>query len=378
MPTYQNEIQAATSPALTLAIANMRPARRRRRRQRNARRGNKAPRNKRPQQQRPNRRKQQPPISECIAHYASALVDPVNTPAGACIPYGFPLPSQRCKIFQRGTFTCSTTGQGYVLCRPSIVNDAQAILSTTVLSVGTSATQLNAFTNLASTNTAQLPFSTAQMTGNYKEGRVVAYGLRVRYYGTEANRNGTVLLLEDVNHITLATSTYGTFSSQINGLSQRPTPDGKWQEVFCSGPVANSEVTFLDQAAFGASPTTSFHLCAYANGLPGDTYEFEFYEHAEFSGTGISGAQATHIDPTGYARVVEATKDASLTQPLSSRTSVEAFSNFLSAAGTTATAILNTASHYGASISPMLLQALQYLPPQQPFKQKSLGYVEEM
>jgi hypothetical protein len=289
----------------------------------------------------------------CLIHYASALIDPVNTPAGACVPYGFPLPSQRVKVFLRGTMNLGTTGQGFVVYSPDTANNYQCGSVTTSASVGTNSTLLNAFTNLGPLSLTQLPYSQAQLN-KFIQSRIVAAGLRIRYAGTETNRNGYVTMIEDPNHQDLASQSYNQFESQINAQNERPQPDGSWHEVNFSGPVKNSEVEFESWT----NQSVNNYMVAYVNGNPGDLYEVEIYEHAEYAGDAISGAVTTHIDPQGYGHVVEATKAASMSQPLSTSTGVEAFKTFASLAGSSIKSVINLDPTVVTSVLSPVLKAM--------------------
>jgi len=344
----QNQLQAATNRSLSLAalaestlIRRNKPSKRRNNRQRTKKASN---------------------IHSCVIHYASALADPVNTPAGACIPYGFPLPSQRCKEFIRGTLALGTTGQGFLLANPVISNNAAAVLTTTNTSVGTASTVLGSFTGLVTSFIPNLPYSNSQLNSVIApmEGRMVSCGIRVRYSGTENNRNGTQYGYEDPNHATLGSSTPNNLLVNPQMRAQRPQPDGSWFEVFSSGPVANSEVTFAAQSAF---PNPSY-LLIYINGLAGDTYDWEYYIHVEYAGVIATGTIPTHLDTNGYAAVTEAAKNTALTQPLSSNVSKAMFEVLTKTLSSTIPAVLNIdSSTLSTVLSPVLMTTLKNVAP---------------
>jgi len=298
---------------------------------------------------------------ECIVHYASALMDPVNTPQGACIPYGFPIPSQRVKVFARGNLQLGTTGVGFCAAGPQLAKDNAAVTYTLTGSVGTMTTALSSFTGLGTQSLGQLPYSDSNLNSgqNPKEGRVVSLGLRVRYAGTESGRNGTVIMVEETNHANLMVAQPTNIVANISALSQRPAPDGSWAYVFYSGPVNQTETTFANSVA------TVYILAAIIQGQKDDLWEWEVYEHVEYAGNAISGAVATHIDPQGYAHVVEAAKDAAITQPLAPSTSYESFLSFLQAAGSTAASVISgiPSGTLNQILSPVLRQALQTMRP---------------
>jgi hypothetical protein len=292
---------------------------------------------------------------ECSLAYASALADPEYSPAGACIPYGFPVPSQRCKVFLRTQFTIGTGGSGYALFNPVISNDDRCLFVTTPFSTGTISTALINFVSLGVVTMSRLPYSAAQMNNAAApiEGRMVSAVLKARYLGTEANRNGAVLALEDANHVDLTLSSYTAFSSALNGLNERPQPNGSWHEVKYSGPVAQNEVTFLNQSNFSRPP----FMVIYARGNPGDVFDCEVYMHVEYSGTNVTETLSTQIDTEGYSTVTSTFKNLSAAAPIASN-AVTAFAEYLTASGTSLPRLI---AHYTLPtlmkyISPPLLR----------------------
>lgn len=297
-----------------------------------------------------------PKVSECGLHYASALADPVNTPVGACIPYGYPIPSQKIKTFTRGTFQVGTLGVGFILVRPPLAKD----VSGGSLSFTTSASVF-AITDTFSTATVaiavvdKLPFTSAQMTSTATPvaGRMVASELRIRYAGTEANRNGIVTSLEEPDHRDLNVLTANTFVAYTPSLNERPPPDGEWHSVKWSGPVTAAEIDFQAFASFRANYSMGFVV----RGLPSDLYEWEYHLHNEYAGTPVNGMTPSHIDATAYGKVVETYKAITSNGPLNNDTAPSAFSNFVRSAGST---ISNLVTQYGipmlaGMISPALI-----------------------
>jgi hypothetical protein len=272
-------------------------------------------------------------ISECGLMYASALADPANTPVGACIPFGFPIPSQKIKTFSRGTFALGTTGFGFAVAKPILANDSGNVLVTSSTSVGGSTTLLSAFTNTVANATTKLPFNTAQMADsqNPVAGRTVAMEIRVRYAGTEQGRNGIVSSLEEPDHRDLKGISPATFSSYTSSLNERPPPDGSWHSVKWSGPVSSSELNYVTTAYFLNLHPIGFSI----QGVAGDLYEWEFYIHNEYTGTVVNGMTPSHADSDAYTKVVETYKSITSNSPLNNDSAPTAFSEFVSSAGST-------------------------------------------
>lgn len=276
-------------------------------------------------------------VSHCALSYASALADPIGTPTGACIPFGFPLPSQKVKVSARGTFNLGTTGVGYAQWNPAFTNDTVAVITTQATSVGTVGTSPTSFTNLVNTNLIKNVFTTAQMTNSVNPigGRIVSGLLRIRYAGTEANRNGIVTTFEEPSHRNMTSTPISTIISSQQTLNERPPPDGAWHSVFYSGPAGQGEINFASTT--GITPGAYW---AIVQGIANDLYEWEIYQHLEFNGALVIAASASSIDANGYALAVDAMKSISSIVPLSESNSFSAFSTFLKSAGTTMKSVI--------------------------------------
>jgi hypothetical protein len=267
----------------------------------------------------------------CVAHYASALADPEGTPAGACVPFGFPTPTQRIKNMLRGTMRLGTTGQGYVYCNMPIANNATAIQATTVTSVGTASTALDSFTNTLGFNAVKLPYTAGQLNTT-NTGRVVSQVLKVRYTGTEAGRNGVVTTIEQPTTTTtrLNVANGNTILQMTSSLNERPSPTGEWHVVKYTGPSTPPQASLQPSSLWD---TYLAQLVVFVNGVAGDSYEWEFFGHYEFNGQDVAGTEVSHADPGMFAKVVEAFKDITTGSPLNDTNAKGGFVNFMREAG---------------------------------------------
>lgn len=260
-----------------------------------------------------------PKVEMCTAEYASALLDPEHTPAGVCIPAGFPLPSQKIKSTCRGTFALGTTGQGHLIFNLQATNDGIAVTATGATSVGTDATVISAFTNLATTSFSNLPYSTAQIvTSTSVAARVVAACIKIRYSGREDGRNGIISMLEDPDSHSVNGLTGTQFKAQTNTMSARPAADESWAQINYSGPTKPSDVEFLNVAQPTSNGVAAFTSAIgfYINGAALDTYEFEGWIHLEYIGSPTSGRTPSHSDTEGYGKVLAAVKSVTADQSL--------------------------------------------------------------
>jgi hypothetical protein len=348
-PNHAPARQGATNPALALALVNSK----KRKAPKQSNKGAKRQKQSNPIKNNP-QYAMQPAykhISECALMYASALCDPEGTSEGACVPYGFPTPSMKQKVFSRGTLQLGTTGQGYITFLPTVTNDNSAIVTSTSTSVGTAATALNAFTNQQLVILPKLMFGAADVvTSKRVAARFVAGGIKIRYSGTEANRNGTMTALEEPNHLDVATLSGTQIRGYVNSFVERPDPLGAFYSIASSGPVTALETQFQNVAQPYTCP-----IAIFIDGLAGDKYEWEVYEHVEYVGQNVPGVSASHADPVAYAQIIDTTKAVTVSEPLSDKNAPSAFRKFLSIAGTT---IGNVIKSHGPDVIGMISNAL--------------------
>lgn len=251
-------------------------------------------------------------VPSCTKLYAASLVDPSGISSkGACLPAGFPMPSQKLRVFSRGFMATGTTGDGVIMWRPTLVSDQAATFSTIATSVGTAATLFSAFTLPVSTAISKIPYTSAQVTGGQVEGRLVSGCIRVRYAGTEDARSGVVSLFEDPDHIDVSGLSANTMSLFDSCGKQRVYGDGAWHQINWSGPCKQNEQEYVQTAFF----TTGYVLAISINGTTSSTgvlapasFEWECWENLEFLGRDVIGKTNNTLDPQGTSHVIGETK----------------------------------------------------------------------
>lgn len=282
-------------------------------------------------------------IPECSVHYIQALFDPFDTPAGVCIPAdSFPLPSQKVKSFQRGTFNLGTTGYGFIAVAPAPWSDVSIAWTSTDLSVGNASTIATAYTNIGLGANTKLPFNfvTDALANKSVQARVVAAGLRIRYSGTEDNRQGLYVAHEDQDLGTTIDKSYNDVRDINQSASARPSGDGTWDQTVCySGPSNPGNVEFTqfkyplsnnldnnDPASFGTWP-----MIIYCQGGAAQAIEFEICTHIEYIGSKVQGKTKSHADSVTYGKVLETVKDVSAIKPIAPKEGPSAFQRFIGA-----------------------------------------------
>jgi hypothetical protein len=191
--------------------------------------------------------------------------------------------------------------------------------------------------------------------------------MRIRYAGTEANRNGSVTCLESPQHLTISGATITEIESYIQSKKMRPQPNGSWHEVCWSGPAAPAEVAYVATGTF----VTGAILVAAVQGVAGDLYEYEVYVHNEYCGSLPPSTEVSHSDPEGYAALIEATKKTTANEPIDSTNNKSTFKSFLNNVGST---IKDVAVKYG----PDILSAVtsRYLMPTQIVRNVAPGLLQ--
>lgn len=262
-------------------------------------------------------------VSDCAMRYMATLCNPFEAEPGACVPCDlFPIPSQKIRAFTRGNFQLGTSGFGFIQCSPTAANDGVAArFSTSTTSMAVS-TLVSVATNIGQAQMAQLPYTTAQVTApGSVQARIVACGVRVRYAGTEGGRSGTVVSYEDQDHAPTEGLTFLTAQQAPSAVITRPSGDGSWDGTVClSGPVTPGELEFqsLVYPCQGVSSQTAggAPILIIIQGVAGDTYNFEVFEHLEYIGTAVGAKTPSNADTDQYGKIIQSTKEIAAVQPL--------------------------------------------------------------
>jgi len=256
--------------------------------------------------------------AKCALLYGKSLVDPSGENSkGACLPVGFPMPSQKIRAFVRGFISTGTTGDGFISWTPVLANDAICTTFTTATSVGTATSLLtgggSGFTNTATAVMSKLPYTGAQITGGAVQGRLVSGCLRTRYAGNENVRSGVVSLFEDPDHLSIATQSAQSISLFDSCGKERVYGTGDWHQINWSGPRKMQETEYREVASYIGFPVIAIAINGTLNGAgtPGPaTFEYEIWENLEYLGRDVVGKTANHMDEGLSKTLMTAAMDA--------------------------------------------------------------------
>lgn len=276
----------------------------------------------------------------CTMMYYDAIADPFSPKSfGACVPMANFRPTQKAHCKQLITVTIGSEGYGFCLFAPCVSNDNPNVWYTEAGYAGNGST--GALTNDVGVTFAQalsLPYKQSQLTlpsgaasTADAQGRVVSYGFRYRYTGTEIHRSGTALVFVDPTHQTVEKQSWDSISNRVETCVR--SPNANHSENTCSiYAISMDELSFptayttltADQrnniacypysravgctnyAAFGA-PVGGIWFTGYI----GETYLVEVITHVEYVGR-ITQSFVTpnSSDPQGTEQVQAAASRA--------------------------------------------------------------------
>jgi len=247
-------------------------------------------------------------LSQCAMGYAMALSDPFNLQKEVCVPDLHVVPSKKVKAVTRGTFTTGTAGAGFIMaCVQCKTNNNEPIQFSNSTFSG------SAFTNIGTQRSpaayAQLPYLDTDFKGQsgastLVSGRVVGYGLRVRYIGNKLGMGGQVIGYRQAENGDINNLSFTQLRTFTHAKMQRV--DGDWHCVTYL-PVRPEEFEYSNypdtaQSAGTTPQTGKFELgfaiegTYNAAGVLGPApFEFEVYQHIEYLGQ-IDNVTRSHSD----------------------------------------------------------------------------------
>jgi len=257
-------------------------------------------------------------LGHCAQKYARSLADPFSGPPDACMPVTPACLSRKLRTFVRTQLvTSSTSGDGFVTMQPFIGNDiinpttagAAAYYSTATYVGGGGAgfpvlNNATAGVNAVSSNSDYVSTS----FGLGLQCRLVSMGLRVRYSGTELNRGGRVILLEDPEHATLSGVNLATILANEKAKEHKIGMD--WITLCSTGPTMPQEYDYIPSPTFPLTSTTPLHyLGAYIRSAAlQQTFDVELFWNWEVIGQNARGKTMSEADDAGVGVVLGAIK----------------------------------------------------------------------
>jgi hypothetical protein len=248
-------------------------------------------------------------LSQCAMGYAMALSDPFNLNKEVCIPDLHVVPSKKVRVVTRGTFSTGLNGSGFIMgCVQCKGNNEEPIQFSNATFNG--ATFTNTGTQRSFAQYAQLPYASSDFKGQsgastLVSGRVVGYGLRIRYIGNKLGMGGQVIGYRQAQNGDINGLTFNQLRTFSHAKMQRV--DGDWHCVSYI-PVRPEEFEYSDYPnvalSAGLTPPVGgvFELGFAIEGtynaagaLGPAPFEFEVYQHIEYLGQ-IDNVTQSHSD----------------------------------------------------------------------------------
>lgn len=215
-----------------------------------------------------------------------------------CIPDDFVVPSMKWSQKLRTQFVIGTSGIGYLVASPLCFGSDLGLYART--EAGFDGTTISS-TEVADKVSVFLNHKFPWTYDNVPLVRMVAFGLRARYIGTELNRGGRLMT-------TATTNINDTLSGDsLNDLLSRPETesyscDRAWKSVgYRPTDIGSSQYSRVSQPVTTAA---NCNVVILATGTAGNTYEAEiiiYYEMTSFGDNVISNSTQSHADPIGYS-----------------------------------------------------------------------------
>jgi len=279
-------------------------------------------------------------LSRVAAEYALALGNPFDGPL-ATIPDFPSVPSRRMRCFSRGTFSTGTGGFGFCIADPYAfaANDLNSIFKTDATyasASGLTATAIGAGVQGATSNS---DYASAAFGATTRiRGRIVAFGLRIRYLSTELNRGGIVLGVQTPNHTNLTGLTFAQLDAYECAARFRPN-QGWFTALYC--PAYDFELVYSDSmgsqggvfSAYTSYPILGFDIMS-PSAATTIGFEYECFGLYEFQGQAVRGMVPSMADPAGFA-AVQTTAQSTMMRPHTGSSSAHA-QKLLTAAHTVA------------------------------------------
>jgi len=280
-------------------------------------------------------------LSGCALKYALCISDPFNPGArDACIPTTPCVPTQKAMWTSRFSLNTGTGGFGFVQFTPCLASDGVVAFST-----GATYTSGVALAALTATNTLQIgvnnvvnfgaPYTTAQLIAGAPgqtynvTGRIVSFGAKITYVGTNLNESGMIWTYASPTHQNVSeTTAYKTIDGLGNDTNARVCPVSRDNPCFLNTySVTDNECNFPMQDDFANNGLAVYPYCnnnftingfnftsngclvgspvmcvgVTSGATVGGTFYVEVVTHAEYTGPlATSMLTPTVADPNGF------------------------------------------------------------------------------
>jgi hypothetical protein len=246
-----------------------------------------------------------PRLQKSTVNYIKSMINPYDTPAGACAPDKIARRSARFKSFVKGQLTTGTADMGFVAAYPLsmaygdsvCVSASSSTFTGTTIRADTTQTGVNGFSGNSTLSTTDI------VTKDYGI-RLVGMGIRIKNINPTLDVGGFVVGLYEPNDGSL----FGAGAQDLRAYSEVNfivPSHSKWIHVEFS-PVNANQFAFsnLNPTTSTTIPHLPIGLVVIAPTSAPQSFVFEAYCIFEAIGK-LDGLQDVHVDPLGQAACLE-------------------------------------------------------------------------
>lgn len=214
-----------------------------------------------------------------------------------CMPDSIVLPTGKRRLLLKGSGSTGTTGVGFLIGIPyNPSNDTQSAIVSTAASVGGTATAFSAFTNTITPVFANSSYAAADFSAGNVEFRTAAYGIRLRFKGTNLNEGGSVYAYRSPSN----TDIWTLKPDDLIPLSTTKSYDFTKEWVTLRWKIATPNDT--DFASTTSTSGVMVLVVVSATGSP-QPFEYQAVTFHELVGGNVNTLTESHSDPVGFGAV---------------------------------------------------------------------------
>lgn len=252
-------------------------------------------------------------LSQCARLYAAALSNPWACDSPPCVPDDKVTPSYKFSVRAKGNFTVGTIGTGFiVVCPKTFGNDFSGVNSTVFKSNSTftgNTIQANAVVvGVDEAALSRFPYQISDIGGGISklQARLVGYGLRCFYTGTELNKGGLIQVFRQPQNST----THQMTSDNLYSLSNtKAIPCDRRKHSVCWQPITPNDFEYsvnannTDRTVATADTGAPCMGVMVSGATTGNSFEYEIIAHYELLGSPILTTKS-HSDSVGMSAIL--------------------------------------------------------------------------
>jgi hypothetical protein len=235
------------------------------------------------------------PTHPCVLDYGESLLNPFNLLLCPCVPMYPALASRKFTTFVRGVGSTNTSGVGGITGIPSGVQGVDAPPYAPIGCVTDSSYAGAGLPAVGDTGTTALygnsDYTPAQV-GTGVELRLVSMGVRIRGKTTKLNQGGTVFLLQEPDHNSLA----GKTDPQMGAYDECAILDFENHDwLSCSyTPRFQADFNYHSNSS-GVVDPQPFLGVLIKSCAPSQEFRYEIVAHYEAIGSSVRGKTPSHV-----------------------------------------------------------------------------------